>query len=507
MAPEPQPIVSPTGPPADAISHSLQRDLLRNVLGLLGCEAALERTDGLDWQSSEDVLPKLGLQPRTVLRTIGLARFEEIPCSVHVRLPQPAASPFPPNRRVVSIVIGKPLPRRLSTAVSSRLGRSLDRHRDWFAALRAYCCQVEAESGILMSPAQFTFRFLERWSQWLPFHRVGLWNCGPRSIRRRWLESLSFCLGRREGPSTAILEVSSADLVTGQADAAVAELCDEVRVLHVRPQGNIERLLLDRLEAKGRSIQRTLIHVSGAEFKPQVSELLRRGGIAWHVHSADETSRTDRSWPGAMMPSLGRVIPLTEVACDRYVAHFTRSQPQGWRDESEAARLDALIFGHSHADRGVLSTLMRIIAQRCLLAGNALTRDSSRVVCFTGRSLAEFEHLRKFRSHLSRWDYEPYGIAIDREALRAAGGRPVRYGGEPEWVSLRPAERPFFQRSGGESSDWTGEAEWRVLGDLDLSAFGPDQVLVFAADLPAAGLLASLSPWPVVNMAAKAKSG
>lgn len=223
-----------------------------------------------------------------------------------------------------------------------------------------------------------------------------------------------------------------------------------------------------------------------------------RGAIAWHVReSSDVPDVTVNSVPSISTRPY-KIFRLKEIQVENFVSHFTRKQTSGWLDEGELGYLDKLLLGGKASDRGPLATLWRIVLQRQLIGGNRLTRDTTRVVSFSNRRLSEFCHLRTFRSHLGRWDFEPYGIAISRDRLVALGGRPVIYGTEPDWQALGPADRPFFQLSHGPTQNWKEEQEWRVLGDLDLIQVLPEQAIVFVATEAEARQLAPTCPWPLL---------
>ena len=137
-----------------------------------------------------------------------------------------------------------------------------------------------------------------------------------------------------------------------------------------------------------------------------------------------------------------------------------------------------------------------------ILASNVLTRSPTPVVCFADVRLTEIEERRTFRSHLARWDFEPYGIAIRKEFLERQGARAVIYGDESDWEALADVDRPFFQRATGEGKqDWRSEYEFRVCGDLPLRRIGPDDAVVCVPSLDEAQQIAPLSRWPVVVLA------
>jgi hypothetical protein len=239
-------------------------------------------------------------------------------------------------------------------------------------------------------------------------------------------------------------------------------------------------------------------------------------------------------------------VRIPPAATWDFLTHTTRACVGPWPDQSRDDFIDSLLDGRPDADHSPLAALVRIVTQRRLIASSLAIRGRYRIVSFTAVPLAELPRLRVFRSHRSRWDFEPYGICIRREWLERRGAQPVRYGGEPDWQRMAEPDRPFFQLvrrvdrgefgrrhtpeqladqtagrpftptiSPGEAResglatgdaagnaervaiDWTVEHEWRHLGDLDLSALGRDEALLFVPDEEKARLLLEFSPWPV----------
>ena len=125
------------------------------------------------------------------------------------------------------------------------------------------------------------------------------------------------------------------------------------------------------------------------------------------------------------------------------------------------------------------------------------------MVCFTAVPLSELPQLRSFRSHLARWDFEPYGICIRREWLESRDCLPVRYGDDSLWASLDLQDRPYFQvqtstcRQSGRTIDWSVEREWRHVGDVELEELPANAGLVFVPTREEAEQLVTISRWPV----------
>ena len=128
------------------------------------------------------------------------------------------------------------------------------------------------------------------------------------------------------------------------------------------------------------------------------------------------------------------------------------------------------------------------------------------MVCLTEVPLANLPYLRQFRTHRTRWDFEPFGFCLRKQWLLDRGVRPVIYGSEELWETLSDVDRPFFQRNtpektelkpGRQEIDWSEELEWRHRGDLDLSELGANDGLVFVPNFHAVERLAAVSRWPV----------
>ena len=134
-----------------------------------------------------------------------------------------------------------------------------------------------------------------------------------------------------------------------------------------------------------------------------------------------------------------------------------------------------------------------------LLASCRMTRSQTSVVSFSARDPHEFPSRRVFRHHLQRWDFEGYGICVDRDWLQQRGARPVIYGDQQTWDRLDVRQQPFFQLATSRSGvAWTTEREWRHPGDVDLSELAPFQAKVFVPSAQAVETISLYSRWRVI---------
>ena len=273
------------------------------------------------------------------------------------------------------------------------------------------------------------------------------------------------------------------------ADELLASFASRMVVLSVRAKGNLHRAVLARLSVGNK----TRLLVSDQLTKASVvKELLGLGATGWYLlgEASAEQQVQQRN---------ANVVSVDSLKSEDFLLHWTRRRTGPWPEQSVSQYLDELIFRQPEKERGELAVLRRILATSTIMASNDLTRSPRRVVCFSDLSFEALQQRRVFRPHLSRWDFEPYGLAIRKSWLEQQGARAAIYGDEAVWDSLEESDRPFFQLNQKESSvDWSLEEEWRIIGDVDLRNVPADQAAVFVPTIDAANQVAEFSRWPVV---------
>ncbi len=108
-----------------------------------------------------------------------------------------------------------------------------------------------------------------------------------------------------------------------------------------------------------------------------------------------------------------------------------------------------IIWIPSFCERTDLSDRIGDLAADCdrwrpsrIIDGNS-RRLQSRIS--NGCSLSEFRSRRTFRNHLNRFDFEPWGIAFRRSALKGLA-QAVTYGSDDDWHRLPEQARHFFRK-------------------------------------------------------------
>ena len=279
-------------------------------------------------------------------------------------------------------------------------------------------------------------------------------------------------------------------------DLAVISTADCVLALGVRTEGNIHRALRERLRT-GQTV--VLVELSDLQSAAAREDLVTLGAILWKPDVLDQDSFTPpEGMARQSAASVIEIVPFPSPIDWNYLSHSTRACPEPWPGQSLEQHIDSLLDNTRDADHSRIAALERIVTQRRLIASHRTIRGGYSMVCLTSAPLQDLPALRRFRSHRTRWDFEPFGLCIRRDWLLERGVRPAIYGDDAIWDNLPDEDRPYFQWSDPDKGlDWSVEREWRHAGDLDLSKLPVEQGLVFVPNYEAAMRICPVSPWPV----------
>jgi len=246
-----------------------------------------------------------------------------------------------------------------------------------------------------------------------------------------------------------------------ERDHQMALLADRATSIQVRKGGHMEGLATELR-------QRNVTIASGPVYAPPPQ-----------MRSPIKPARRTESQPA--------FVPDPALRLDgAYLCHFTREPDGPWPGESYVEYLGWLAGGTSveagnvaerAGPRDAAQTLARILRMRRLLASGRLMPAKTPLVSFSARTPHELLERIAWRRGLRRWTFRPYGLAVRQSALEALGARPVRYLSPSELKTLPADARLFGQKHQPPGCDWSGEAEWRLRGDLDLSTLRPGDFL------------------------------
>lgn len=451
---------------------------------------------------------------------------------------------------------------RLVSLISSRLGKHGQGHPEWPRWVDAALQHVQRHHcRLLITPdttlSEITQQFAEvcelpftyvRWTQqpsvsdWLcdtltaSLKAVAAAACNSQS-RSPAGETISTSLDQTSRRATSLSHLELSPSLTGDQqplndlplqDRLSIALADILMALWLRPGGNLERLIELRLDDGSFSIGSVYITLQpptkAAPNRPvktqvavdeRIGRWLKRGAVGWIVPHSDShvdspLRHCDRSpalrWPNALH-QLTAPLPrawrqLSDDAVWPYLVHCTRGTVGPLPEESLASFRKRMWLRGDGSALHPFETLARICQEGRLRATSNITRTSDCCVSFSAVPLVPLLQRRTFRSHLGRWDWEPYGLIIRRSALLVAGAAEVIYGSEQDYKRLSDELQPLFQplrrTSGKQTGLWSEEREWRVMGDVWLHSLPSHSILIFVRTQHEARQLSQHVSWPVL---------
>lgn len=375
---------------------------------------------------------------------------------------------------------------KLASIHSSRRHKDLESQTIWFDYLRTALASVRRKKLSLISAKKTTcYPFVQRGAELyrIPFFDLEFPKSDSINV---WIDSL---IGRKLQESVIYLspDFLAADQ-TGSADRMMMAFAKHIFVIAANKKGNTFSSSKGALKVSSKDKSLFIANEEQLIEEAIRHELSEMGAVKWLLLGADShneplvlKNESDNELDSSQF------IPLAKWNESKdYVYHCTRQRRGPWPEQSQQELIDQLLTAEAES-RAPCDVLVRIALMQKLIATNELNRAKVNVVCFTGRPLEEIKSMRVFRSHLSKWDFEPFGIGIRKSAFEKLGGRPVQYGSNESFDRMEETERPFFQLAVGQSNsqtaiDWTVEKEWRVMGDVDLEKIPKDEMVYFVTD-------------------------
>ncbi len=428
----------------------------------------------------------------------------------------------------------------LHSLISSRIGRHGNAHPEWPIWIDGALRHARRHAArMLISPGSTLAEATEQFARGAGITLTKV--CWSEHVDvATWLDELLKSCSYDEGPVTAPFDKLFLSPAIEPATEALTDLplqdrlsialADRVLALSLRAGGKLEELVglrlaetafpvgslfitlptgnSSRIRSKRRSKSKQPTHNQG---------WLTRGAVGWimgaqltdHHGPLQHCQLQYRESTAVRVPTHQFASPLPRAWRDLdseddwpYLVHCTRGTSGPLPEESEENFRHRVWCCGGAIAWHPLETLAHICREGRLRGTASITRTSERCVSFSAVPLSPLLKRRTFRSHLGRWDWEPYGLLIRRECLKSIGARDVIYGDEHEYDQLTEDEKPFFQPRFGKGEQpnhaWAEEREWRVLGDVDLRLLPRQYIMTFVRTRHEAIQFCRYSPWPVL---------
>jgi hypothetical protein len=131
--------------------------------------------------------------------------------------------------------------------------------------------------------------------------------------------------------------------------------------------------------------------------------------------------------------------------------------------------------------------LIKIMTEKTLNGDIGCIKGKHKCVCFSEAPISKFSYLL-YKTGISEGDlnnfqYQPYGVMVDKKWLFSKGGRPVIYGEAAEYSELPEGMRyrhVRYEPTKRFPVDHTDEREWRI--KIDFLKFTSNDVTIIVPD-------------------------
>jgi len=184
------------------------------------------------------------------------------------------------------------------------------------------------------------------------------------------------------------------------------------------------------------------------------------------------------TWHSPATPDIDCINPELKKLDWQYLTHWTHTSYSPWCNETKFDFYKSAIESTDDYSHSAFRGLSRILSTGEICTTRRNIRGNVDVVSFTEipPNLAIF--FMRWRKGLIRHYWEPYGIAVEREALYSIGARPVIYGDENIYDLLDENNRYLFQPIKGNKYFWSDEREWRLRNNFEISRIPPEKILI-----------------------------
>lgn len=191
-------------------------------------------------------------------------------------------------------------------------------------------------------------------------------------------------------------------------------------------------------------------------------------------------------------------VPICDIQFPgwNYFTHWTCRSYSPWPGETLREYYRSVVSGGNTYSHSALNTLRRILSEKKIRGSSLRMREKKPAVSFTSLPPHDAVKLMQWRSRFCRPTFEPYGIAISSETAINRGIRPVTYLDSANIPAIEPA---YLQ--GCSKADWTGECEWRIVGDFDLSSIPENEAIVLVQNQSEAEEISRITDFPVMGLA------
>lgn len=182
----------------------------------------------------------------------------------------------------------------------------------------------------------------------------------------------------------------------------------------------------------------------------------------------------------------------------QWLCHYTRSHPEPWPGQAPSDYYASLHTMDPLSAHSAIDALRNMLRSGIIRSSARMVRGDTPVVSFTGLPPGDVGKLHAYAPHLARWNFEPFAFCIGRRKAALLGAEKTLYVPASSPPPPSPAESWKYQWIG--RVDTSAEHEWRIPGDVDLSALDASDACLLVPSPSLADALRPDSRFPVLPL-------
>ncbi len=249
-------------------------------------------------------------------------------------------------------------------------------------------------------------------------------------------------------------------------DISILDSAERLIPISVRPNGNLEKLLLT--------------HDKKTDNSFQLPYKKKRDKISYTLKENESN-------------------PIIRTIKDTYICHWTRTSKSKYNHEREYDFYNKILQSDLYP-RTAIQNLLHIIEHQTIYATATHMSQNIPTVSFTSLTPIEMIPLFKWRSRYSEMSFEPYGIGIKKEVTFSNNIQEVIYYDKTQKnIFTESDEEIWLTQSNGIVTNWEKECELRHLGNFNFSNISVENILLFTRYKKEASQLHELTGYKTIS--------
>ena len=265
--------------------------------------------------------------------------------------------------------------------------------------------------------------------------------------------------------SFVIIQENKNNIFQNARDASILSSAEKIIPISIRPDGNLERLVLSYNDKINNSYS--------------IPYKKKKDKVAYTLDDLEINAEL-------------------QVIKNEYIIHWTKTSKSKWHHERQYDYYNDILNSGTYP-RTAFHNLQNIIKSQTIFATPTHMPQDIFTVSFTSLPPVEMAPLFRWRSRYQEMSFEPYGIGIKRETAYKHDIQEVIYYEKDSNNISNLQNKIWLTQSKGIVTNWELECELRHLGDFIFKKIDRDDIILFTRYKKEAAQLQELTGYKTIS--------